>query len=312
MANALPSLVGGGAADGAGRHARLGPPVIGMGPVRPLVPEETALVSPAGGIRASVADAVPWLETLLGQGERRDGRRLWSRAQAAEMWKAQTIIASGPGPSGDAPQRPVLEAYALGWGVTDYRGRRLITHGGLVAGQATRTALLPEEGIAVAIYTNSSEADAVSAMRYAVLDFLIDAPQFNWLGAAIEQQSKNRREVEMALADQDLRKPDDQLSLPLEHYAGRYRDAWYGDVIIQHKEGRLDIVFVPTPAFTGGLEPIGNDRFRTRFASELSEDAVLQFAVRDGQVERLTMQALSPIADFSFDFHHLDLFPVDA
>ena len=37
---------------------------------------------------------------------------------------------------------------------------------------------------------------------------------------------------------------------------------------------------------------------------------MLSFEVKDGAVVRLTMKALSPLADFSYDFHHLDFAPV--
>jgi hypothetical protein len=40
------------------------------------------------------------------------------------------------------------------------------------------------------------------------------------------------------------------------------------------------------------------------------EDAVVSCAVKDGAVTGVTMKALSPLADFSYDFHHLDFAPV--
>ena len=40
------------------------------------------------------------------------------------------------------------------------------------------------------------------------------------------------------------------------------------------------------------------------------EDAVVFFAVAGGKVTGVTMKALSPLADFSYDFHHLNFVPV--
>ena len=56
-------------------------------------------------------------------------------------------------------------------------------------------------------------------------------------------------------------------SLPLERYAGRYRDPWYGDVTVGERGGRLWIDFTRTPVFKGPLEPWGADTFRTRWAA---------------------------------------------
>jgi hypothetical protein len=50
--------------------------------------------------------------------------------------------------------------------------------------------------------------------------------------------------------------------------------------------------------------------FRTHFPVGAGEDAVIAFAVKNGAVTGVTMKPLSPLADFSFDFQHLDFVPV--
>jgi hypothetical protein len=99
-------------------------------------------------------------------------------------------------------------------------------------------------------------------------------------------------------------------SLPLVRYTGRYRDPWYGDMVITLEDEGLQIDFVRTPLFKGALEPFGADCFRTRFPRGC-EDAVLRFDIREGLVDRITLAALSPVADFSFDFHDLTFVPVE-
>ncbi|MEI9850386.1 MAG: DUF3471 domain-containing protein [Sphingomonas sp.] len=99
-------------------------------------------------------------------------------------------------------------------------------------------------------------------------------------------------------------------SLALAAYAGRYRDPWYGDVVVAVRGGGLWIDFTPTPVFKSALEPWGPDAFRTRFPKEAGEDAVVTFAVKDGKVTGVTMKPLSPLADFSYDYEHLAFTPV--
>jgi len=51
---------------------------------------------------------------------------------------------------------------------------------------------------------------------------------------------------------------------------------------------------------------------RTRFPRGKAEDAIVNFATRDGRVTGVTMKALSPLADFSFDDHDLAFVPVES
>jgi len=299
----------------AGRHARLGPPVRGLGRLQVIAPEETALAGPAGGINVSVSSIVPWLEVQLSRGVMHDGRRLWSAAQSDEMWRPQTITSSGPGPTAEMPQRAVLQAYALGWYVTDYRGRRMLWHRGTQLGQVGQIALLPEQGVGLVVYSNTEDAEPISGLRYALLDHALGAADhagvaaYDWVAATRRNMAKAEAEVRSLVAGGDIKVPAGGPTLPLDNYAGRYRDPWYGDIVIARRGRRLAIDFTRTASFKGALEPFGIDTFRTRFAPEI-EDAVVTFLIEDGEVTEIRMTALSPLADFSFDFQDLDFRPV--
>ncbi|RYY37866.1 MAG: serine hydrolase, partial [Sphingomonadales bacterium] len=309
MADAVPSrgqLKGG---NVAGRHARLGPPVRGIGPMHVIQPDEGPMVDAAGGINASVTDIAKWLQVQLAGGKLPDGKALWSAAQAREMWTPQTIVGSSDGPTAENPTRPVTSSYALGWFVQDYRGVRLVSHSGGLSGQVTQTAMIPSRGIGVAVFSNTE--DGVSGgIRNALLDALTGAPAFDWVASYVARTKKGQAEALAAVAGGIDNAPAGGPSLPLSAYAGRYRDPWYGDVLVSAKGGKLAIEFVPTAAFRSVLEPWGPDSFRTRFAKEAGEDAVISFKVSEGKVTGITMKALSPLADFSYDFHHLDFVPV--
>ncbi|UIJ46113.1 serine hydrolase [Sphingomonas cannabina] len=310
MADAVPSRELLRTDNVAGRHARLGPPVRGMGRQQVVGPDETPAIDAAGGINASVGDVAKWLTVQLAHGQLPDGKRLWSEAQAAEMWKPQTIIGSSDGPTPDNPTRAVTQSYALGWFVSDYRGERLVAHDGGLTGQVTRTAMLPARGIGVVVLSNVEDPVSI-AIRNAMLDHVMGAPAFDWSAAYAK-----RIEASQAAALKELgaggvdTPPAGGPSLPLAAYAGRYRDPWYGDVVVTEQGGKLAIDFVPTPVFKSALEPWGKDAFRTRFAKDAGEDAVVTFAVADGRVIGVAMKPLSPLADFSYDFQHLAFVPV--
>ncbi len=295
----------------AGRHARLGPPVRGVGPMAVIQPDEGPLIDAAGGINASVTDIAKWLAAQLASGTLPDGKRLWSKEAAGEMWTPQTIMSSSDGGTDVNPARPVMQGYALGWMVQDFRGRRLISHSGGLSGQVTQTAFVPSAGIGVAVFSNTE--DAVSGgIRNALLDHLLGVtPAYDWVGSTVARTKLARDADVAAMAASEAKPPAGGPSLTLAAYAGRYRDAWYGDIVVVAKRGRLNIEFVPTAAFKSVLEPWGANAFRTRFVPGAGEDAVVSFAVTNGKVTGVTMKALSPLADFSYDFHHLDFVRVE-
>lgn len=289
----------------AGRHARLGPPVRGLGKVQRVAPDEGPMTDAAGGINASVADIAKWLQVQLAKGVASGGKRLWSEASANEMWKPVTIVGSSDGPAAEWPSRGVTSTYALGWFVQDYRGERLVNHSGGLSGQVTQTALLPRLGLGVAVFTNTEDGPS-SALRNAILDHLLGVAAFDWASAFEKRRDAQDKEAFAAVAGGIDNAPAGGPSLPLAAYAGRYRDPWYGDVVVTARGQRLAIDFVPTPVFKSGLDVWGKDAFRTRFKPGAGEDAVISFTVEGGRVTGARMKALSPLADFSFDFHDLD------
>ncbi len=238
-----------------------------------------------------------------------DGKRLWSADSAAAMWSPQVVVASSDGPTDLNPVRSIMQGYALGWFVQDYRGRRLISHSGGLSGQVTQTALIPSAGVGVAVLSNTE--DSVSGgIRNAILDHLLGVPAYDWVANYVARSKLATENAVAALGDGDTQRPAGGPSLSLSAYAGRYRDPWYGDIVVKVRGDALSIDFVPHPQFASRLEPWGKDAFRTRMTPGKGEDAVVTFAIADGKVTGVTMKALSPIADFSYDYHHLAFAPV--
>lgn len=286
----------------AGRHARLTGPLRGLGDYRVVAPEETLSFSPAAGLVTSVTGILPWLHTQLNKGLMPNGQRLFSEASSREMWKPNTVVGSGAGPTPEAPTASMFRTYGMGWFVQDYRGLRLVSHSGGLVGQVTQQALLPEKGMAVAVYTNVEDGFS-GQIRNAILDRLIGAPAYDWLKSASEGAV---RSAQKAMADTPKAQAGGP-SLPLSAYAGTYRDPWYGDVVVTLKGPGLAIDFTRTPHLKGPLEAFGADQFLTRFPMGWGEDAVVVFEVVDGQVRGARLSAFSPLADFSFDYQDLEL-----
>jgi len=59
--------------------------------------------------------------------------------------------------------------YGFGWILREYRGRRSVEHGGMVAGFVADFMRLPDEGLAIIVFANRYEGD-VRAIRDIVAD----------------------------------------------------------------------------------------------------------------------------------------------
>ena len=269
--------------------------------------------APAGAIVSSVDDMSRWMIALLNKGGLANGKRLFSERQARILWTPLTIL-----PVSD-PQPELAEAkyhfsdYAMGEGLRDYRGRLLASHTGGLQGMVSIVAMLPESNVGVVVLTNQEAGGAFQSIALTVLDHYLEAPPKDWV-TAIAAVTK-RREQEAAKTESEAaakRDASSKPSLPLDSYAGRYRDPWYGDIVIQKNASGLAIRFTHTPALTGRLEHWQQDTFIARWNDRsLLADAYITFSLNpDGSIDSAMMKAVSSLTDFSFDFHHLVLKPV--
>lgn len=294
-------------------HARLSGPLRGLG-VQEVLDERDELgrnAAPAGGLALSAEDMAAWLKIQLSHGALPQGGRLFSEEQAREMWKPVTAMPTPTLPDQLKPAQPTYQSYALGWQVQDYRGHRVISHGGGVFGSITRVVMIPELDVGFAIMTNSEESGMLLGLTYDLLDHYLDEPDFDWT-TKWQDWFEARLEGGRQLLEQSNATPVDVgPSLQTGRYAGRYRDPWYGDVVIGEDPQGLTIDFTTTPRMEGRLEHWQYDTFKTVFDDLAIEPAFVSFALdAEGAVSRVTMKAVSPIADFSWDYHDLDFKPV--
>jgi CubicO group peptidase (beta-lactamase class C family) len=288
-------------------HARID------GTVRPIRPFESDNTNPAGGINSSAEDMAKWLRVQLSSGLLADGSRLFSTATARQLTTIVTPIPINDPP----PELPALRAnfrgYALGFDIRDYRGHKVVMHTGGLPGYVSRVAMIPDLNVGVAILTNQESGEAFDSIAFHVLDHFLGAPAFDWIDGfakvrARVEAGEKQAEGQGAAHRDAASKP----SLPLAGYAGTYRDAWYGDVMIAAEGGKLVMRFSHSPALVGDLEHWQHDTFVARWRDrELRADAYVTFALNpDGSIDQARMRAVSSSTDFSFDFQDLLLKPV--
>lgn len=97
-------------------------------------------VAPAGSINSSARDMAQWLRLMLGGGVF-EGKRLVSEAGMAELLKPHIALV------------PKLN-YGLGWFLREWKGKRVVDHGGNISGFNALVALMPEERLGFVLLTN--------------------------------------------------------------------------------------------------------------------------------------------------------------
>jgi CubicO group peptidase (beta-lactamase class C family) len=297
-------------------HARASQEMRGLGPMSPLATvTEIDVAAAAGALNSNGIEIARWLDLQLNAGlDAKSNTRLFSAAQSREMWTPQTLLPIPPPPQRLELARPHFRAYGLGWNVSEYRGQMIVSHGGGVPGMVTLFTLVPERHIAFALFTNAEESGVLSSMQYRLLDHYLGLKSPDWIAAVSEtvkeRLAKGREQLAASEAGSDAAGAGKGPSLPVEKYAGRYRDAWYGTATIERSGEGLNIRFDHTPSMSGKLEHVRYDTFRTRWTDRNIENAYVTFALNpDGSIERMTLRAISPLADFSYDFQDLLFLP---
>jgi len=269
---------------------------------------------PAGAINSGAADMARWVQLQLNRGKFADhDGRLFTEQRSKEMWSPQTILPINDPPPALAGLKPNFADYALGWGLRDYHGRKLVGHSGGLLGFVSRVMLVPDENLGVVILTNAEEGGAFDSILYHVLDHYLQLPPTDWITVfktLRDQQEKDAAET-MKKAE-SARAAGSKPSLPLEKYAGVYNDAWYGPITIRMENGKLVISFDHTPGMIGDLEPWQFDTFKAHWRTRTIEDAFVTFSLNpDGTIDSAKLAAVSPLADFSFDYQDLLLKPAE-
>ena len=254
------------------------------------------------------------MNVQLAHGRLPDGGRLYSEAQATQMWSPVVVAPASEFklPAGLESMQPDLQTYALGWFVESYRGHLVIEHTGAVFGGLAMLYLIPEKQVGLAVAINSEDSSTRRAVMFHLLDQYLGLPPTDWIARLKEARANSVAKAEAVLkaAPQPASTADAALSLPLAHYEGEYTDPWYGGMTVRSDgPGRLALSFDRTPGMVGALEPVGRDRFRTRWRDRNIENAYVDFHVGGGAVKSATLQAISPLADFSFDYQDLDFTP---
>ncbi len=273
--------------------------------LRTLAWQNWDTMAAAGGIISSVNDMTKWLRVQLNHGKINEDRRLFNKASSQRMWAPQTIIPLSDFSREHYPSTH-FRAYGLGWSLADYKGCKLVSHGGGYDGMYSRVLLVPEEKLGIVVLTNSMTGIS-TALSYRIVDAYLGGDQRDWSAEGVKRDRKKRKEFYERIAKAitpcaENTKP----SHALDAYAGTYTGKLYGDATICVEDNKLVLRLLPNKDLVADLTHLHYDTFVIRWRNEFSwfGEGTAQFLLdAAGDVVELNLD----VPNDDLWFHELEL-----
>ncbi len=264
----------------------------------------------AGGINSSIADLSKWVQALLSHGKYGEGntKRLFSEEVHRELWTPQTIIpVYNPG-----PYNTHFSSYGFGFGLSDVNGYKQVSHTGGLEGMVTQITMIPELNLGIIVLTNQQEGGAFSSITNQIKDAYFGRKGTDWVKDLSARRNQNLAGAQHLMDSiwneidgfQKSAKTKPELAL----FTGTYTDPWLGDIYISIKNGKPWFDSKRSPKLTGELFPYKGNTFVVKWRDRsMDADAFVNFSLDEqGKAAGITMRAISPLTDFSYDFHDLN------
>ncbi|MEA1899090.1 MAG: serine hydrolase [Bacteroidota bacterium] len=250
-------------------------------------------IGPAGSMWSCVDDMSIWIDFLLNEGKIGD-KALLKPETFSELFSPQTIIPKSNFYPTSQLTNPNWTTYAMGWFQHDYKGRATYFHTGSLGGLVAIIAMVPENDFGIYVFSNLDHAELRHAIMYKAIDLYIDEDNSrDWnkevleLYDGIRNRQKTRRTSMI-----DKRVQNTKPSLPLDQYAGIYRDDLYGDITISYKENKLTLSF--TSSISGKLNHWHFDTFEViRPEKHLKSDLMVFQLDYKGEVSGLAINGMT-------------------
>jgi CubicO group peptidase (beta-lactamase class C family) len=199
-------------------------------------PSSSDVMAAAGGMNTSVREMTAWLQMHLNEGAF-EGKRILKPKTIRTLHTPLVVIGNPTGPLAEVTN---LQSYGLGWQISDYRGRRLVSHSGSREGVRALVVLLPKERVGVVALSNLHTASLPEIVCYSVLDGLLAEKKTDWLTATLQvrktQQGQAQKQEAALLKN---RKSGTRPSLAMPGYTGEFEDAAHGTMSIREDKGKL-------------------------------------------------------------------------
>lgn len=145
-----------------------------------ITPRNIDAVGPAGSIDASVNDMLKWVRFQLSLGRSADST-LVSQQEILNCQAPHQLVGGAMAARIAGPGISYL-SYGLGWFNYDYKGKRVIQHGGNIDGYAALVFMVPEARIGMVVLTNLGGTPLPTVLAHTTADILLQRQPTDWYG----------------------------------------------------------------------------------------------------------------------------------
>lgn len=279
------------------------------GKLIPIVRYKNTIMDAAGGIYTSVHDLSQWVMVQLNNGKIKD-KYLFSEKQHNEMWSLQTIIPATTTP----PYNTHFSGYGLGWFLSDVKGYKQVTHTGGLEGMVTQVTLFPELNLGIIVLTNQQSGSAFSAITNTIKNSYLQLPYVDYVTKYGEREKNKQAEADTTTEEVwktvALNVKDKKLNNNFNQLVGTYQDAWFGEITLKLEKKKLIFQSVRSPQLKGEVFFVKGNTYAVKWDNRyFHADAFIEVTFdNNNKASNLKMKAISPLTDFSYDFHDLDFF----
>ena len=258
----------------------------------------------AGGVISSVSDISKWMMLQINGGIN-DGDTIFSPETQVDMWTPHNNHRVSLASQKNIPSRH-FSGYGLGWGMSDYQGRKMLNHGGGYDGMYSRVTMIPEENLGIVVLTNSMTGISTPITMRAIDEFL-GAGDRDWSAEALPRAAKGAENRKERIAKRvNARELGTEPTVSLSDFVGNYYDPMYGAVTISLEDDHLVLDFAPAPQLKADLSHWHYNTFKIdwRETHAWFDFGTLRFVLDNNrQVEGIEFDV--PNDDIFFDEIHL-------
>lgn len=260
----------------------------------------------AAGLYSNVDDLVKWLQFNLNKGKI-NGKQIISEKQMNEMISPVTLQKVKT----SEPYNSLFKTYGLGWQLQDYNGKLEVSHTGVLEGIVTQTMWYPQLQLGIVILTNQQSEVAFYSISNTIKDYYLGNPEKDWV--TFYNNLMNSRVGEADVITDEVWKTVESnlknkaIKFDKKSLIGSYKDNWFGDVEIYEKKGKMIFESKRSPQLTGEIFFYKDNTYAVKWNNRyFHADAFVFAEMNDGKMTGFKMKAISPLTDFSYDFHDLD------
>jgi CubicO group peptidase (beta-lactamase class C family) len=238
-------------------------------------------IGPAGSINSSVNEMTRWLLLQLGKGKV-EGRQIIAEKALGEIHTPQ-IVAGGDLKYDES----FYASYAMGWGVTSYRGHPSLSHGGGIDGFTSAVRFLPKDQLGVVVLTNSA-SPASGLIASNAIDRMLGLSEAPWAQRAKDDAAKGKEaQAKAKAADEAKRKKDAPPTHALANYTGQFEHPAYQILAIAQEGDRLTF---DLHSLTGSLKHYHFDIFQVAEGTSPLAGTRMTFLMNSaGEIDRIAI-----------------------